>query len=108
MFILHTALLILYTLLGVAGIILKVDVAVLVGLGLLPWEVRMIFFARRQHKPQLVKMLAIVAAIVGGGYFVMYSLWKHLIALLVLEGYTYFVVSRPRRTVTEESVEAQK
>lgn len=107
MFVVHIVLLIVYTLLGVAGILLKVDLAVLVGLGLFPWEVRMVFFTRRQHKPQLVKLLAVTAAVVGVGYFAMYGLWKHLISLLVLNGYTFFVVRRPKRIATEESVEGQ-
>lgn len=108
MFILHTILLILYTLIGVGGLILKIDIAVLVGLGLFPWEVRMIFFARGRRKPQMVKVLALAAAVAGGGYFALFGLWKHLAALLVLNGYTYFVVSRSGRKVTEENVEAEK
>lgn len=95
--------------LGIAGLIFQVDEAVFVGLTLFPWEIRMILAALGKQNKKLVKVLVGLSALVGVGYFLWQAAWIRVAALIGVEAYIYWVVSRSRRNaVTHEKDEGKK
>ncbi|AZR72139.1 hypothetical protein BBF96_01250 [Anoxybacter fermentans] len=90
----HIFLLVLFIIVGVAGLIYRVDEGVFIGLTLAPWEVRIVlaFFGKVNQK--LVKMLIIIAGIIGVIYFLLQSRWAWALAMAGVQGYIYLIVTR--------------
>lgn len=99
MLVLHILMLVLYTVLGVGGLIFKIDSAVFIGLVLFPWEIRMILAYLGKPKPGWVKFLVLISGLVGLGYFIYMAAWVKAGLLLLVEVYIYWVASRPSSTV---------
>ncbi|MFW5985789.1 MAG: hypothetical protein ACOCQH_00365 [Halanaerobiales bacterium] len=75
-------LLILFLLIGVAGLIYNVDTGVFVGLGLVPWQLIRLDYSRK------LSLLAIgVTVVLGVIFFYRLQNWTLLILFLVIEMY---------------------
>ncbi len=93
---LHWILLVIFSLMGIFGLVFNVSEGVFVGAALIPWEVRMILAARGKFDSKLIKVLIAVAAIVGVGFFVLHQLWKMALILLAVQAYIYVVVNKSK------------
>ncbi len=79
-------LLILFTAIGLSGIIYEVDAGVFVGLSLIPWQI-----IRLRYSKKLNIIVIVITAVIGSTYF-MYvkNSWKLLLLFLFIELYNYW------------------
>lgn len=78
-------LLIIFVLVGVAGLIYNVDSGVFIGLGLIPWQILKI-----KLKSKFVLTAIIVSSILGLGYFIYYSKWLIAALFVFIQLYNYW------------------
>lgn len=103
MLILHIILFFLFFAIGIFGLIFKVDIGVLVGFLLIPWEVRMIQAASGKINLKLTKLLVIICAVVGAGYFLLHQLWSRVLIIIVVQAYVFYVVNRTKTIQKQDS-----
>ena len=96
MLILHIILFFLFFAIGIFGLIFKVDIGVLVGFLLIPWEVRMIQAISGKTNRKLTKLLVIICGAVGAGYFLIHQLWSRVLIIVLVQGYIFYVVNRSK------------
>ena len=106
MLFLHAFVSFIFVLAALMGFVFKVKQAVLLGLALFPWELEVAMRFARKPKSKLVKVLIVVAGILGLGYFLVNKEWIYAVAFLVIESYIYFTVTKERRTINSENSEA--
>lgn len=109
MVIIHLLLFFLFILVGIFGLIFQVDEGVLIGLALAPWQLRVILSAYGKRKSGLLKVMILVAGVVGFGYFLLQSNWVWGLALLAFEGFLYLLVVKTDQFIAnQESAKEEK
>jgi len=78
-------LLIIFVLVGIAGLFYNVDSGVFIGLGLIPWQILKIKLKRK-----FVLTAIILSSAAGLGYFVYYSKWLIAVLFIFIQLYTYW------------------
>lgn len=78
-------LLIIFILVGVAGLFYNVDSGVFIGLGLIPWQILKINFKRK-----FILTSIIISSILGLGYFIYYSKWLIASLFVFIQLYNYW------------------
>ena len=85
-------LLIFFGLLGVSGLIFKVDVGVFTGLGLLPWQV-----IKLKKGKNLTLLLLILSGGLGSIHFLRAGEWKWLVGFILIILYNYWGYSQTQK-----------
>ena len=78
-------LLILFVLVGIAGLFYNVDTGVFIGLGLIPWQILKIKLKRK-----FVLTAIIVSSAAGLIYFIYYSKWLIAALFVFIQLYNYW------------------
>lgn len=78
-------LLILFVIVGVAGLFYNVDTGVFIGLGLIPWQILKIKLRRK-----FVLTAIIVSSAAGLIYFIYYSKWLIAALFVFIQLYNYW------------------
>lgn len=78
-------LLIIFILVGVAGLFYNVDSGVFIGLGLIPWQILKIKMRRK-----FVLTAIILTSVAGLGYFIYYSKWLIAVLFVFIQLYNYW------------------
>ncbi len=78
-------LLIIFTVVGIAGLVFNVDSGVFIGLGLIPWQVLKIKFRKK-----IVLTAIILTTLVGGGYFIYFEKWIITALFIFIQLYNYW------------------
>ncbi|MCC3145901.1 hypothetical protein LJ207_11300 [Halanaerobium sp. Z-7514] len=78
-------LLIIFIIIGIAGLTYNVDAGVFIGLGLIPWQVLKIKF-----KKKFVLTAIITTTLIGGGYFIYFQEWLILALFIFIQLYNYW------------------
>ncbi len=78
-------LLIIFTVVGIAGLVFNVDSGVFIGLGLIPWQVLKIKFRKK-----IVLTAIILTTLVGGGYFIYFEKWVITALFIFIQLYNYW------------------
>lgn len=77
--------LILFILVGAAGLVYKVDSGVFIGFGLIPWQLLKIKLNKK-----LVLSVIIISFIIGGGYFLYFRKWLIAALFIFIQLYNYW------------------
>lgn len=78
-------LLIIFAVVGIAGLVFNVDSGVFIGLGLIPWQVLKIKFRKK-----IVLTVIILTTVVGGGYFIYFEKWVITALFIFIQLYNYW------------------
>ena len=78
-------LLIIFAVVGIAGLVFNVDSGVFIGLGLIPWQVLKIKFRKK-----IVLTAIILTTLVGGGYFIYFEKWVITALFIFIQLYNYW------------------
>lgn len=78
-------LLIVFILVGAAGLFYNVDSGVFIGLGLIPWQILKINFKRK-----FVLTSIIISSLVGIAYFLYFSKWLIAALFVFIQLYNYW------------------
>jgi len=78
-------LLIIFAVVGIAGLVFNVDSGVFIGLGLIPWQVLKIKFRKK-----IVLTAIILTTVVGGGYFIYFEKWVITALFIFIQLYNYW------------------
>ncbi len=78
-------LLIIFVLVGIAGLIFKVETGVFVGLGLFPWQI-----LKLKMNKKLILTSIISAGIIGSIYFIMQGEWLIFALFIFIQSYNYW------------------
>ncbi len=104
----HLFLLFIFFVVGIAGLILRVDEGVFIGLTLFPFQLRLVLALFGKQKTKLITSLITIAFFVGVIYFILIGRWVPALAMAVVQGYIYKVVTKPRPEKNEESESDKK
>ncbi|ADQ15244.1 hypothetical protein [Halanaerobium hydrogeniformans] len=78
-------LLIVFVIIGFAGLFYNVDAGVFIGFGLIPWQVLKI-----KMKKKFVLTSIISTTLIGGGYFIYSQEWLILALFIFIQLYNYW------------------
>ena len=78
-------LLVIFTLVGIAGLVYNVDSGVFIGLGLIPWQILKI-----KLKKKCVLSSIIITSLIGGGYFIYFNKWIITALFIFIQLYNYW------------------
>lgn len=78
-------LLVIFTLVGIAGLVYNVDSGVFIGLGLIPWQILKI-----KLKKKWVLSAIIITTLIGGGYFIYFNKWIITALFIFIQLYNYW------------------
>ncbi len=78
-------LLVIFTLVGIAGLVYKVDSGVFIGFGLIPWQILKI-----KLKKKWVLSAIIITTLIGGGYFIYLNKWLITALFIFIQLYNYW------------------
>lgn len=78
-------LLVIFLIVGLAGLIFKVDSGAFVGLSLAPWQIIKLDLGKK------ISLYAIIlSTFIGGIYFISISRWLLFLLFLLIEAYNYW------------------
>jgi len=83
--IMNIFLLIIFIIIGAAGLIYNVDSGVFIGFGLIPWQILKI-----KLKKNLVLSAIIITTLIGGGYFIYFRKWVITALFIFIQLYNYW------------------
>jgi hypothetical protein len=78
-------LLIVFIIVGIAGLVFKVDSGVFIGLGLIPWQVLKI-----KIRKKIVLTSIIITTLLGCGYFIYNQKWLFTALFIFIQLYNYW------------------
>jgi hypothetical protein len=78
-------LLVIFTIVGIAGLVYNVDSGVFIGLGLIPWQILKI-----KLKKKWVLSSIIITTLIGGGYFIYFNKWVITALFVFIQLYNYW------------------